>query len=397
MHKVTNCRLCGTSLSEQSVFFQDQYVSDFVTKDNVTAGMKVPIDLCVCPGCSLVQQRWSAPQDFLYSLQYWYRSGVTDTMTAQLKDIVASCIEEVSVTPSDVFLDIGANDGTMLSHVEGMKTVGIDPASNLFDSLNSNVDIASNDFWSADVYDELRAKHDLPLAKVITAIGMFYDLEDPLKFVSDITRVLDDDGIFVAQLLTLEPMLETNDLGNLCHEHLEFYTYESLVYLFEKAGLEIYQVTENKTNGGSYRIFARKYQKGSIQYGTRVGIKEVQAFKDRVDEIGTHLKRIIAEAIADNKTIHVLGASTKGNFILQYYELDSSFISMASERSEEKFGRFTVGTGIKIVSEEESRIAEPDYYLILPWAFTQEMISREAEHAKRGGKFIVPFPELRIL
>ena len=397
MHKVTNCRLCDTSLPEQSVFFQDQYVSDFVSKDNITAGMKVPIDLCVCPGCSLVQQRWSAPQDFLYSLQYWYRSGVTDTMTEQLKDIVTSCMDEVSVTSSDIFLDIGANDGTMLSHVEGMKTVGIDPASNLFDSLNSNVDVASNDFWSADVYDELRAKHDLPLAKVVTAIGMFYDLEDPLKFVSDITRVLDDDGIFVAQLMTLEPMLEKNDLGNLCHEHLEFYTYESLVYLFEKAGLEIYRVTENETNGGSYRIFARKYQKGSIQYGTQVGIKEVQAFKDRVDEIGRHLKGIIAEAIADNKTIHVLGASTKGNFILQYYELDSSCISMASERSDEKFGRFTVGTGIKIVSEEESRTAEPDYYLILPWAFTQEMISRESEHAKRGGKFIVPFPEIRIL
>lgn len=397
MHKVNNCRLCGTPLPEQSVFFQDQYVSDFVTKDNITAGMKVPIDLCVCPGCSLVQQRWSAPQDFLYSLQYWYRSGVTDTMSAQLKDIVASCMDEVSVNPSDVFLDIGANDGTMLSHVEGMKTVGIDPASNLFDSLKSNVDIASSDFWSADVYDELCAKHNLPLAKVVTAIGMFYDLEDPLKFVSDITRVLDDDGIFVAQLMTLEPMLEKNDLGNLCHEHLEFYTYESLVYLFEKAGLEIYRVTENETNGGSYRIFARKYQKGSIQYGTHVGIKEVQAFKDRVDEIGRHLKEIIAEAIADNKTIHVLGASTKGNFILQYYELDSSCISMASERSDEKFGRFTVGTGIKIVSEEESRTAEPDYYLILPWAFTQEMISRESEHAKRGGKFIVPFPEIRIL
>ena len=131
--------------------------------------------------------------------------------------------------------------------------------------------------------------------------------------------------------------------------------------------------------------------------GPPVGIKEVQAFKDRVDEIGRHLKGLIAEAIADNKTIHVLGASTKGNFILQYYELDSSCISMASERSEEKFGRYTVGTGIKIVSEEESRIAEPDYYLILPWAFTKEMISREAEHAKRGGKFIVPFPELRVL
>jgi hypothetical protein len=398
MLTVNKCRLCGGNFSNKIIKFQNQFVSNFVGIDEITSGIKVPIDLVVCETCTLVQQVYSAPQDFLYTQKYWYRSGVTDTMAKQLRDVVESCLSEVPLTADDVFLDIGANDGTMLSFLRNhFITVGIDPAKNLFGRLEQNCDHAFNDFWSADTFRKIQKDHKIKNPKIITAIGMFYDLEDPLSFVSDIAAILSDDGIFVAQLMTLEPMLRQRDLGNLCHEHLEFYSYSSLKYLFEKSGLEIYKITENDTNGGSYRIFSRKFSTGSIEYGEAVGLNSLKKFKDDVDTIGVQLNELMNDLSNTGKTVHALGASTKGNTILQYYELDHRKIKYASERSPEKYGLFTVGTGLEIISEEKSRKMKPDYYLVLPWAFSEEIIAREADHVMRGGKFIIPFPFLQVI
>ena len=207
---------------------------------------------------------------------------------------------------------------------------------------------------------------------------MFYDLDDPMSFVKDIKSILDADGIFIAQLMTLDPMIKKNDLGNLCHEHIEFYSYQSLKYLFEKSGLEIYEVTENDVNGGSYRIFARHYQSGSIDYQENVSIEDLLSFKDRIDMIKRETMQFINSETSKGKNIHAYGASTKGNVILQYFGLNSQLIPFASERSPQKWGKYTVGTWIPILSEEESRKMNPDYYFVLPWAFFGEMYERES-------------------
>lgn len=398
MKRIHKCRLCSSTLPNTSVLFQDQFVSNFVTENDVVSGIKVPIELVICNECTLVQQCYSAPQDFLYSQNYWYRSGVTETMRSQLQDIIFSCFDEVPMSKNDVILDIGANDGTMLNFAKDRCiTVGIDPAKNLFESLQKNCDYSANSFWNAEAYSRLARQSGLPKPKIVTAIGMFYDLEDPLSFVRDISETMHDEGIFVAQLMTLEPMLKKNDLGNLCHEHLEFYTYNSLVYLFEKSGLEIYKVTENETNGGSYRIFARKFRTGSINYSQTIDYKNIDEFKSRIDSIGLELRQLLANIASEGKSVHVLGASTKGNCILQYFNIDNTVISFASERSPEKYGLYTIGTGIRIISETESRALNPDYYLILPWAFKDEIVLREEVFKSKGGKFIVPFPELQVV
>ena len=398
MKRILKCRLCSSTLPNTSVLFQDQFVSNFVTENDVLSGIKVPIELVICSECTLVQQCYSAPQDFLYSQNYWYRSGVTETMRSQLRDIVSSCFEEVLMSESDVMLDIGANDGTMLGFAKDKCiTVGIDPAKNLFESLQKNCDYSANSFWNAEAYFQLARESALPKPKIVTAIGMFYDLEDPLSFVRDIFETMHDDGIFVAQLMTLEPMLKKNDLGNLCHEHLEFYTYNSLVYLFEESGLEIFKVTENETNGGSYRIFARKFKTGSINYSQMIDYRNIDEFKSRIDNIGRELRQLLVNIASEGKSVQVLGASTKGNCILQYFNIDKTLISFASERSPEKYGLYTIGSGLKIISEAESRALNPDYYLILPWAFKDEIVSREEVFRSKGGNFIVPFPDLQVI
>tara|TARA_B100001248_G_C27201847_1_gene371666 strand:- start:119 stop:697 length:579 start_codon:yes stop_codon:yes gene_type:complete len=192
-------------------------------------------------------------------------------------------------------------------------------------------------------------------------------------------------------------MLKTNDLGNICHEHLEYYSFDSLKYLYEKNGLEITNIIKNQVNGESYRIFARKLKNGSIKYNENTSLKDIMKFVKDIENIKNNLNKFIDSELKKNKKIFVYGASTKGNTILQYFQIDNNRIPFAADRSPEKWGKYTVGSGIKIISEQEARDLNPDYFLVLPWSFLDNFIERENEWRKKGGKFIVPFPELRIL
>lgn len=394
------CRLCGFAELEPIFNIGNQYINDFVTSEKVGKGLRAPLELVHCKQCDLTQLRHTAPQELLYSRQYWYRSGVTDTMKRELRNIVVDAQGLVNLAVGDLVLDIGANDGTLLQYYDtaGVVRVGCEPADNLVDELEAHCEVLIHDFWNAETFHKATKDHgDNSKAKIVTAIGMFYDLEEPAKFVKDIEKVLHDDGVFIAQLMTLAPMLEKNDLGNICHEHIEFYSYKSLVYMYEMCGLEIFEVQENLVNGGSYRIYARKYQNGSITYAEAASKKDLIEFKERIDQIKYQCINFFKDEKAKGKTIHVYGASTKGNVILQYFGLDTSLIDCAAERSPEKWGRHTIGSWIPIVSEEESRRQNPDYYFVLPWAFFDEMYERESEWRARGGKFVVPFPEFRVV
>jgi NDP-4-keto-2,6-dideoxyhexose 3-C-methyltransferase len=397
--KRTTCRLCGSSRLQEVFSLGDQYINDFVPPDRVGKGLRAPLEMVMCGNCSLLQLRHTAPQELLYSRFYWYRSGVTDTMRRALRDITSEIEAMAELAPGDVVLDIGANDGTMLASyaVPGIRRVGCEPANNLVEMLRKNTDYVMHDFWDYERYMALARKWGFGKAKVITAIGMFYDLEDPNKFIRDACLALADDGIFVAQLMCLKPMLENNDVGNICHEHLEYYSLDSLRYLFESNGLEMFRIEENDVNGGSYRIFARHSKGTGITYDEKITLEDIRAFAERVEENRRRCVDFIRNEVARGKRVYVYGASTKGNVILQYYGLDTSLITAAAERSPEKWGKYTVGSWIPIVSEEEARKAQPDYFLVLPYAFFPEFYEREREWRSRGGKFIVPLPEFRVV
>ena len=395
-HKI--CRLCKSPDLDSVFSLGEQYINDFVTEENISKGLKAPLEIVHCSNCDLAQLKHTAPQELLYSRQYWYRSGITDTMKRELQDIVTDVTSRINLVEGDIVLDIGANDGTMLEYYDkSLIRIGCEPANNLVEELSTRCDKVIHDFWSEDAYLKACYEYGGKKAKVVSAIGMFYDLDDPIAFVADIEKVLDDDGIFVAQLMTSAPMIAKNDLGNICHEHIEYYSYKSLVYMYEKCGLEITDVSENSVNGGSYRIYAKKLKKGSIDYPEKASKQDLIDFRNRVDLIKVELLNFLKTEKLAGKTIHAYGASTKGNVILQYMGLDTSIIDYASERSPEKYGRYTVGSWIPIISENESREMKPDYYLVLPWAFFDEMYERESEWREGGGRFIVPFPNLRIV
>ncbi|MDB4786228.1 class I SAM-dependent methyltransferase [bacterium] len=400
------CRVCASSDLTPLFSLGEQYVSDFVEPGKEKNGHLCPIELDLCNNCTLVQQRHTAPQDFLYTRKYWYRSGVTQTMRDALRNITEEIEQEVELSFGDVVLDIGSNDGTLLrSYADNpIIRVGVEPATNLAEQGQEGVDYFINDFWSYESYALL----GLGKAKVITAIGMFYDLEDPNKFIGDVAKALHANGIFVCQLMCLKQTLDLADVGNLAHEHLEFYSIRSLTELFYRHGLEIQDIEENEINGGSYRIIATHKENSYYQninaiskvYDKERNLSNPDSYVpiiSQIEENRVRTNRFVRSAVANGKRVWVYGASTKGNVLLQYYGLGKTLIEGAAERSPEKWGKVTIGTGIPIRSEAEAREANPDYFLVLPYAFLDEFVERERLWRDGGGKFIVPLPELRIV
>ena len=398
-NKTKHCLLCKNKKIKDIFSLGNLYVSNFVSKKNIFKGIKAPLNLQYCKKCSLIQLSHIAPQEIMFRRFYWYRSGVTKIMQLGLKNIFKESLRYVKIKKNDVVLDIGANDGTLLKYYKkkNFKTIACEPAKNLHNSLRKNCHFAIKNFWNKKELNKVLIKNKLKKPKLITAIGMFYDLEDPNKFIKDAADSLDENGIFIAQLMCLKSMIEKNDIGNICHEHIEFYSLKSLKYLFEKNGLEIFKIDENDINGGSYRIYCRKYKKGSIRLKNENIPKLMKSFIKRVKENKRNTMQFINKKIKLGKKIYLYGASTKGNTVLQYYGLNNKKIPFGAERSPEKWGKFTIGTGINIISEKKARKLNPDYFFVTPWGFIKEFIKREKKWLRKGGKFIIPFPKFKIM
>ncbi|HWI40823.1 MAG TPA: hypothetical protein VNX25_04990, partial [Verrucomicrobiae bacterium] len=206
----TTCRLCGSDRIKDIISIGEQYINDFPpSPEEKGRNGKCPLDVVLCENCSLFQLRHTAPQELLYARHYWYKSGINNTIRQDLKEIAEAALSLAGLQPGDVFLDIGANDGTLLANVAGRGVrVGCEPADNLVRELAENAEHVIHDFWNREAFEAL----GIAKAKAITAIGMFYDMEDPNQFIRDAAAVLDPAGIFIAQLMTLKPMLEQNDV-----------------------------------------------------------------------------------------------------------------------------------------------------------------------------------------
>lgn len=411
----TACRICGSRALTPVLSLGNQYVSDFLDEDS-TPGQRAPLDLVLCNaengGCGLLQLRHTVDQDQMYR-NYWYRSGVNQTMRAALADVAEKAEQLAHLKSEETVVDTGSNDNTLLLSYTAAKLrkVGFEPAKNLMPYANHPEVHVINDYFSADTFH----KHcPQTHAKVLTSIAMFYDLEDPNQFTADVKSILDKDGLWVIQMMYLPTMLEEDIFDNICHEHLEYYSLLSLESLLSRHGLKIIDVELNDVNGGSYRTYITHTDNTSVKpfAGAEARIEQLrqkeaalhldtakpyEAFTQHVKEIKQQIVDFIESEKAKGKSIYVYGASTKGNTLLQYFGLDNSVIAAAAERNPDKWGKHTVGTNIPIISEDEARAAKPDYFLVLPWHFLKEFLVREKEYLDNGGKFIVPLPKFQII
>lgn len=412
----STCRLCGKGNLSPILSLGDLYVSDFLGADDADRAFKASLELIFCNpqngGCGLLQLKHTVSHEAMYR-NYWYRSGMNQTMTDELNGIAKTMESMVDLAAGDFVIDIGANDGTLLRGygVKGLQRIGYEPADNLEQYNSVGTTKVFKDFFNASVW---KKEFSDKKAKVITAIAMFYDLEDPNAFVADIAKILDNEGVFVVQQSYLPLMLSTNEIGNICHEHLEYYSLLSMENLMKRHGLEIFDVELNDINGGSFRTYIRHIGGGKgthdpARASERVAAMRVseatlgldttapyEAFVKRIDDIRDKCVAFLKEEKAKGKKVYGYGASTKGNTLLQYFGIGPDLVVAIAERNKDKWGKKTVGTNIPIISEEEARAAKPDYFLILPWHFLREFHSRETEFFDGGGKFIVPMPDFEI-
>ena len=412
-----SCRVCK-SIVDPILSLGDQYVSTFLGPEQPD-GPKAPLELVLCGNCRLLQLRHTVPGKMMYE-NYWYRSGTNQTMRDALADVTKAAGKLIQLKAGDSVLDIGCNDGTLLGSyaVPGIYKIGFDPAQNLAAFSREVADKVIVGFFEADRFLAEADLHDIR-PKVVTSIAMFYDLEYPQKFVSGIRRIMHTDGLWIVQMSYLPLMLKQNDFGNICHEHLEYYSLQSLEYLLDLEGLLIVDAELNDVNGGSIRVFIRNRAADPNTFGDEThrkhaaervsALRQSEAelkldtptpyleFAQRVQGIKQDVSSFIKKQVEQKKKIYVYGASTKGNTMLQYFGLDCSVIRGAAERNPAKWGKVTVGTRIPIISEAEARAAKPDYFLVLPWHFIDEFKVREHEFLSSSGRFIVPLPQFALV
>jgi len=416
--EINGCRACHSQELISVLTLGNLAVSDFVDNPKIDTGIKAPLELILCDpkssGCGLLQLRHTVSNEAMYR-NYWYRSGINQTMIDELEDISLRAANIAGLRSGDFVIDIGANDGTLLRgyKVQGLNTIGFEPANNLYDYGKIGTTKIVNDFFNHAAWATSFGQRK---AKVITAIGMFYDLDDPNSFLDDVCKCLDDSGVFIVQMMYMPIALERNAFDGICHEHLEFYTMKSLENLLHRHGLEVFDVQmREEINEGSVRFYickktalAEKFN--SSESKRRVSQLRISEEEMQLEELSTYKKFVqrvenardltlnfLRQQIANGKKIHGYAASTKGNTTLQYYEITSDLVEVIADRNPTKWGKFTVSSGIPIISESDSRAQNPDYYFVLAWHFLPEFIARESEFLERGGQFIVSMPDFRII
>jgi NDP-4-keto-2,6-dideoxyhexose 3-C-methyltransferase len=358
---------------------------------------------CTGPGrCGLLQLAHSYSLDEMYGDNYGYRSGLNPSMVAHLRSKVRKIEALGVISPQAIVVDIGSNDGTTLKqYAVGTPTlVGIDPTARKFREFYGDAIQLIPEFFSAERY--LRHSGGRKAA-VVTSFAMFYDLEDPLEFMRQVANVLEDNGVWVFEQSYMPAMLATNSYDTVCHEHLEYYSLLQVLWMAEHAGLRIVDVELNEVNGGSFSVTAQKLS-GQLKIAPSVAQIAQQEKSQQLDEVGTYvsfarrvqesreeLRNFFERAVASHETVMGLGASTKGNVILQYCGITPALLSCVGEINPDKFGCYTPGTRIRIVNEEDVIRRNPDFVLVLPWHFRRHFESQPRYSSLR---LVYPLPTL---
>ena len=414
IHRKT-CRVCGSPSLKRVIDLGEQHLQgSFVKPGEAEPPMRrIPCTLVRCDptqdenACGLLQMEHSVPPEVLYSA-YWYRSGTNATMRNHLRGIATEA-EAMVRRPAPVVLDVGCNDGTLLrSYSPAAVKLGIDP-SDVAAEAGEGLTVVRDLFPSPELTAVLAGRR----VDVVTSIAMFYDLESPVDFARSVRQVLAPDGLWILEMSYMPLMLQMNSYDTICHEHLEYYSFSVIERILSRAGLKAVRVATNDINGGSLRVYAA--QADCLAYrddGWQAGIRRMRQaefdleldtdkpyrhFQDRINVHRDKLTALLKSLKKEGKRIHIYGASTKGNTILQWCGIDHRIIDVAADRNPDKAGARTLGTDIPIVGEEESRALRPDYYLVLPWHFQEEFLEREKATLAAGTGMIFPLPEIRIV
>ncbi len=412
---ITQCRICGNKNLIPLVNLGSMALTGIFPKQKTFPVSSGPLELVKCEeesnamNCGLVQLRHSFSLTEMYGLNYGYRSGLNRSMVEHLQNKVKKILQQVELQKGDFVIDIGSNDSTLLQAYpsEGIHLIGVDPTGIKFKGFYpAHIDLVIDFFPCRQLSEKLGDKK----AKIITSIAMFYDLEQPLDFVQSIHDALDDNGVWVFEQSYMPAMIEVNAYDTICHEHLEYYGLKQIKHMMDKVGFKIVDVEFNDTNGGSFSVMVAKNNSPLPADEKKVNhildeekrkklhtLEPYQAFQRNIETHKADLLAFLKARKQEGKVVLGYGASTKGNVILQYCGITEKDIPYIAEVNEDKFGSFTPGTLIPIISEAEAKRMNPDLLMVLPWHFRDNILKREEAYLKSGGHLFFPLPKLDLV
>ena len=412
--EIEGCRICGNSQLDLILALGEMALTGFFPKTKSEEVPTGPLTLVKCreavssDSCGLVQLKETYNPDLMYGQNYGYRSGLNKSMVAHLHNKVKKALGYVTLNLDDVVVDIGSNDSTLLQAYPKGQTalVGFDPTGEKFKKYYPDNIILFSDFFCTKNFKQ---KFGSKKAKVITSIAMFYDLEKPLEFVRDVYDILSEDGIWVLEQSYMPLMLEVKSFDTICHEHLEYYRLKQIHWMMKKVGFKIVDIEFNQVNGGSFSITVAKSTSSLPETSDVAKLlheeenkglstnKPYDAFRNQVFKFKSSIRQLLDEIHKEKGLVLGYGASTKGNVLLQFVGITARDIPYIGEVNTDKFGCYTPGTLIPIISEEEARKMDPDYFFVLPWHFKDFILKKEEANPNKSVSLLFPLPSIEIV
>ncbi len=405
-----SCRSCGSLRSELVLSLGSTPLANSLVSDPAQAPEdRYPLDLVFCPDCTLVQITETVPPERLFS-DYLYFSSFSDTMLAHARDLVGRFTKRAKLGPRSLAMEIASNDGYLLQYYKevGVPVLGIEPAQNVAKVAVEKRGIPTVvDFFGLAVGKRLSAEGKR--ADVLHANNVLAHVADLNGFVAGIREVLAPDGLAALEFPYLGDMIERCEFDTIYHEHLCYYSLHALEHLFARNGLKLVDVERVAIHGGSLLLQAARAESSHVaapavaallDEETSRGMKTIEfyrGFARRVLELKDDLRALLGRLKKEGKSIAAYGAAAKGSTLLNVFEIGTETLDFVADRSTYKQGRYMPGVRVPIVAPERLAEASPDYTLLLTWNFAEEILRQQDEYRRRGGKFIVPIPEVRVV